>query len=325
MEEALKDYIEKVATSVVNKLNMNSDDKTYTYEEASIKKNNGIEYNGFTVRESDNELAPTFYVDDYFKNGEDVNKVADIYYELYLESVNNDVLAGNDVIKNIKDFDLIKDNIYAFLCNYNKNSSFEGPNVKIGNLMIRFRVLVKHDEDGIFSIVVTKEIYDKWNTGLTSTEFLNTAYENTKKLFPLEIRRLEDILNDKLSKQGTSLPEIDYNEMYVVTNNAVTTGAIYMLDNNILSDLSNKINSDKIIIIPSSIHEVIVIPYYDPDDDEWDMSYVENMIKEVNAAELSDDEYLSDTPYVYDNNTKQLMYNKDSSIPNNEVLIPFIA
>jgi hypothetical protein len=319
MEKELKDYIEKVATSVINKLNMNSDDKTYTYEEVSVTKNNGMKCNGFTVIESDNNIAPSFYVNTYFESNEDVNKVADMFYDIYLESVNdNTILTRNNIIKNIGDFDLVKDNIFVFLCNYAKNSDFEGPSVKVGDLMIRFKIIVRQDEDGLFTIPITKEIYDKWNTGLTSEEFLDMAYANTKRLFPLKISNLEDIINDKLKEQGLSLPKIE-NEMYVVTNDTNINGAIYMLDNNVLSDLSDKMNSNKLIILPSSIHETIVIPYNDAIKDEHDMEYISHMIEEVNVNELSDDEYLSDTPYVYDKDTNKLVYT------DNEISIPFIA
>lgn len=322
MEKELKDYIEKVATSVINKLNMNSDDKTYTYEEVSVTKNNGIEHNGFTVIESDNNIAPSFYVNTYFESNEDVDKVADMFYDLYLESVNDNVLAGNNIVKNIGDFDLVKDNIFVFLCNYAKNYDFKGPNVKVGDLMIRFKIIVRQGEDGLFTIPITKEIYDQWNTGLTSEEFLDMAYENTKRLFPLKIKSLEDVINDKLKEQGLSLPKMENYEMYVVTNDSLINGAIYMLDNNVLSDLSNKMNSSKLIILPSSIHETIVIPYNDAIKDEHDMEYISHMVEEINDTELSDDEYLSDTPYIYDNDTKELIY---TDYTDNEISIPFIA
>jgi hypothetical protein len=146
------------------------------------------------------------------------------------------------------------------------------------------------------------------------------AYANTKKLFPLKVSNLEDIINDKLKEQGLSLPKME-NEMYmyVVTNDTNINGAIYMLDNNVLSDLSDKMNSNKLIILPSSIHETIVIPYNDAIKDEHDMEYISHMIEEINVNELSDDEYLSDTPYVYDKDTNKLIYT------DNEISIPFIA
>jgi hypothetical protein len=144
------------------------------------------------------------------------------------------------------------------------------------------------------------------------------AYANTKKLFPLKVSNLEDIINDKLKEQGSSLPKME-NEMYVVTNDTNINGAIYMLDNNVLSDLSDKMNSSKLIILPSSIHETIVIPYNDAIKDEHDMEYISHMIEEINVNELSDDEYLSDTPYVYDKDTNKLIYT------DNEISIPFIA
>lgn len=55
-------------------------------------------------------------------------------------------------------------------------------------------------------------------------------------------------------------------------------------------------------ILPSSIHEVILIPAYDHD------SYDEltSMVKEVNSTQLSKEEILSDHVYFYSRETGQI-------------------
>ena len=69
----------------------------------------------------------------------------------------------------------------------------------------------------------------------------------------------------------------------------------------ILKELSDLFEKD-LIILPSSIHEVILIPAYDHD------SYDEltSMVKEVNSTQLSKEEILSDHVYFYSRETGQI-------------------
>ena len=65
-------------------------------------------------------------------------------------------------------------------------------------------------------------------------------------------------------------------------------GAIYAIDR-----IKRIANAGKIIVIPSSIHELIVYKY----DEDMDMDDFNNMVKEVNK-ELNPEDVLSDRVYV---------------------------
>ena len=55
-----------------------------------------------------------------------------------------------------------------------------------------------------------------------------------------------------------------------------------------------KIYGDKCMVIPSSVHEVLLVPYNEEYQD------VEMLIEEVNNTQLTRDEILSNKPYVLD-------------------------
>ena len=78
-------------------------------------------------------------------------------------------------------------------------------------------------------------------------------------------------------------------------------GASVMLYKDPLRDFANYMGHD-LYILPSSIHEVILIPAYDHD------SYDEltSMVKEVNSTQLSKEEILSDHVYFYSRETGQI-------------------
>lgn len=83
-------------------------------------------------------------------------------------------------------------------------------------------------------------------------------------------------------------------KMYVLTNQYKLNGAASMFYPDVLKDFAAEQGTD-LIILPSSIHEVILIPMEEgmkPDD-------FKHMIREVNSEEVEASEILSDHAYVY--------------------------
>ena len=70
----------------------------------------------------------------------------------------------------------------------------------------------------------------------------------------------------------------------------------------VVKKFADKVGQD-IYIIPSSIHEVILIPAMG-----WDTKEIDEMIREVNRTQLDPVEILSDHVYVYKRETEELGY-----------------
>ena len=89
--------------------------------------------------------------------------------------------------------------------------------------------------------------------------------------------------------------------MYVLTNQSKYYGASGILDHSTLHRISEQIGD--FIVLPSSIHEVIIIP---KNEDMGDYSRLAAMVKEVNAAVVLPEERLSDHVYVYSRDNEKL-------------------
>ena len=83
-------------------------------------------------------------------------------------------------------------------------------------------------------------------------------------------------------------------DMYVLTNEKRINGAGTMFYDGLLKKFADKIEKD-LIIIPSSVHEVILIPK----DNEISDEEINEMIGEVNENELETVEILSNHMYLY--------------------------
>ncbi len=83
-------------------------------------------------------------------------------------------------------------------------------------------------------------------------------------------------------------------KMYVLSNANSVNGASCLLYENVIRNFAEKIKSD-LIIIPSSIHEVILLPFYKDMKEEE----LNDMVKDVNASQVPIDEILSEHIYYY--------------------------
>ena len=129
-------------------------------------------------------------------------------------------------------------------------------------------------------------------------KLMELAEKNTPKLFPAELKSMEQVLKgiagtylrndykeesfDNLSAESVEIP------LYVLSNQRNLHGAAVILYDGILREFAGNMGSD-LIILPSSIHEVLLIPY----EEGSDLSELKQMVMYVNSTEVSEEEILS--------------------------------
>ena len=85
---------------------------------------------------------------------------------------------------------------------------------------------------------------------------------------------------------------------YVVTNKSEYRGASAILNKKMLSEFGRKYNINKVVVIPSSIHEMLILS---ADILELErMEELTKMVQDVNANEVLVREQLSDRAYILD-------------------------
>ena len=85
--------------------------------------------------------------------------------------------------------------------------------------------------------------------------------------------------------------------MWVVTKTKKINGSSLILYRNELDKIAMRLGSD-LYILPSSIHELIVVP-----SDIGDTQELRMMVAAVNENEVPEEELLSDNVYYYDRAT----------------------
>ncbi len=103
-------------------------------------------------------------------------------------------------------------------------------------------------------------------------------------------------------KAGIPEEELPDNNMYVLTNDEGFEGASALLHPELFEEAAEEVE-DNVIIIPSSIHELLCVP----------MSVISvkdaaEMIVEVNESQVAPEDVLSTHPYIYWRETKNITF-----------------
>lgn len=90
-------------------------------------------------------------------------------------------------------------------------------------------------------------------------------------------------------------------KMFVISNEQGINGAAAVLDENLMAKVTEELGED-FYVLPSSIHECIVIPA-----ENMDVNELKAMVQEVNDTQVMPQEKLSDQVYQYDQDSHQLV------------------
>lgn len=306
--DEFKDY---VADNIKNFLNESYENATVDIKQ--VVKNNNQELDGLVIRKEGENITPNIYLNGMFDDYEKGKSIDDIMQEIA------DLRTGADIgldempfsIEDIRDVEKIKDRIECRLVNCEKNAEYlEGkPYTQVEDLAVIYTVnLGKQGPDNLMSTTVTDMLLSDW--GISKEELHDIAMENLADS-DIQLKSLRDQMIELLYPDGAPddhsmdfmLPPEDAGpQMYVLTNSDKHYGAKAVLDTKKMDEIAEKLGGDY-VILPSSVHEVLILP----NANEMDRSALEDMVRTVNATEVKPNEVLSDNVYVYDAQAHEIM------------------
>lgn len=288
----------------------------------TIKKNNGLTLDGLCVGKQEERAAPTIYLNAFyeaFKNGRPLNDILDDIVALYQKSR----LPDDIHLEDLSSKELVMDKIVFRLINEsaNRNLLEDIPHISCPglDLSLVFCLSLQRTGDSLLSALIHNRHLDIWN--LSADDVFQAAKNNTPHLFPATIRALPEVIKDIARKTaGKELEEEALNEifdmtplsppMYVLTNSIGLNGAGCLFYDEILKDFATCLDSD-LIILPSSIHEVLIIP------NQKDISFEElaDTVFCINQEEVPEEDRLSNHIFYYSRNSNDLSIAFTSSVP----------
>ena len=268
-----------------------------------VIKNNGCEMDGLVIMEKGKDIAPTIYLDSFYElytNGENIKNIIRQIEVIYEQNKNNVTFDVNI----LKHFDTIKDKIVYKVVNYRSNEKLleQVPHKRILARGVVFYCLLDNEYGRSATALIYNNNLKNWN--VTIDDVYKAALKNTPDLLHSKISSMAALFEKcGVNVDGEEVDLKDYvpSDMYVLTNESKLNGAACILYENVLYDFAQKLGAD-LYILPSSVHEVILLPKLSM----FEKDELVNMVKEVNTEGVAADEVLSDHVYEY-NRTERLI------------------
>ena len=256
-------------------------------------KNNDTPKHGIIISYGEMQLSSVIYIDEFYnryqKKKLTIEETAD-----EVVSINCSTRCNNDIdISSIFSWDSCKDRIIFRLISAKKNNKYLSnvTYVPFLDLAIMFTLYVDIDVEGVRTMKITKDIMNGW--GVDVRDLMSYALVNTPRILPAKIEPMYDVITSFLGYKpddevGDEFP------MILVSNDRMVYGATTILYEDAMIDLGDRLG-ESFYIIPSSIHEVLVLPEscVDNTDD------INSIINDVNRDHVINEDILSDKVYYY--------------------------
>jgi len=253
-----------------------------------VLKNNDTKRLKMTISKAGENIRQSIDVKplyEQFEGGKDLSLIADKIIEI-VEKEDETGKIINNAMGNpewIFDFEQVRDKLCFKIISQESNKEYleKHYHVKYLDLGAVVTVVISNDEGNLCSFAVTKEMARNWN--VSDEEIFMQTSLNTKKIMQF-------------------ITEIAFEIIPVITSKSKINGATALMYKEIFKDYCEERGLKEIVIIPSSIHELI------PFDGDMDKETITAMIKEVNADTVPPEEVLSDHPYFYNLEENTIKY-----------------
>ena len=254
-------------------------------EITSVTKNNGLILKGLTIKHEDSRISPTVYLEAFYEmyeSGTPFGEIMNMLYRYETEHRRSDLHA-----EEYTDFESIKDRLIYKIVNFDMNRELleHVPYVGWNDLAIVFCCVLEGSANGYATVLVRNEHLKMWD--IDRDELYDLARENTPRIMSDELKTIDEVLPQLFLTEAP--------DMYILSNRHRIFGATSMLYSEHLKEVADS-HSGGLYILPSSIHEVILMP----EESACDEDYMREMIRDINSTEVDLEDRLSDNLYYYD-------------------------
>ena len=272
-------------------------------------------YTGLMVRKEGELLTPTINLNqlyEAYKTQPSVTmetvcrKIADIVLEAPIQVD----------LKAILNYENVKDKLFIRVSSAETNKEVLEivPHQLKEDLAITYHVAVGKDQDGLSSMLITNEMMKEY--GVTQEQIHEDAMKSSPRVMVPEVSSI-GVLIDEIYQKNILMLTPDEREMlletlqessemptfFVVTNTDRIDGAGVIFYPEFMDNMGELLGNN-FFILPSSIHQMLILP----DDGQVDAEMLRDMVKEVNATQVAPAERLTNDVYHFD--TKDHVFEK---------------
>lgn len=265
-----------------------------TVKVSDVRKNNNVILSGLVVKQKDQKVLPTIYLEPYFEQ-----------YEMGFASLDEVIVEIATAYQSAIDNNpypffhqsmLSKDKVIGTVINRHFNEDFlrDVPYVEfLDDYAIIFKVLLDIEADGTFATVTITDYMAEF-LNMTTEELLSLALENTPKLCPVELKNIKELLVESIGLKEEDFSNVKEEiKMYYLSNKQRNLGCFSIFAKECRQRLQELFDCD-VYVIPSSIHEFLIVP----DDGKMGIENLTVIIRMVNAEEVPEEQLLGSKPFL---------------------------
>lgn len=239
-------------------------------------------------------LINQHYQEDYLKNNRSIKDIASDIKEAYECNQKTPINVSADKLSN---YDFVKVRSYIKLLNFEKNEEYLKDKVydRVEDLAAIYCVSVESRTKGIGSIPVTNDYLKTLN--VSKEQFKEDALANMKN--SVLMKTMQEMLFEEMGVYVSGPEE----NMYILTNTNILNGAGQILVPEASDKLLSLGKGDEFIVFPSSVHELILLPFCDY---KYESIYdLQSIVMNANEHAVSNADFLSNSVYMYNARTRE--------------------
>lgn len=263
-------------------------------EIVQIIKNNQIKSENLTYKSRDYNLFPSIRLEELYQKYQEYGM--DWCVDMAVSILKNVKRIDEDQL--MESWESAKGRIVVELIkeSWNQELLEEIPYKAFLDLAVIYRIKMWECKSGDVVHTVTNEMMERWN--ITEEELYEAALVNLQKE-EFEIIGLHQVLKD-MTEEHIDVEQKDefHGWAYVFTNRSRIKGAAAMLRTDLLNRFAEAHGSD-LFILPSSVHEVILLPAKEDEN----TAELRRIVRETNEEIVNEEEWLSDEVYYFRRST----------------------
>lgn len=281
-------------------------DGAFQVKKHDVIRNNNVKQAGIAVVvKEETDIGPCVYLDEFYReyesDGMKFDEIVDEVYRLILKY-------GEDMpdvdLSGFRNWETVHGDIHPKLVNAEQNKELleKIPHRNFLDLAVVYYAIARdHAREDIGTVLIYNGHMEIW--GQEEENLYQTAMRNMRADGEADFITLETIIKQIA---GITFPKKDGNashdtDMYILTNRHRRFGAAEILDKKTLRMVADKVG-DGFIVLPSSVHETIVLPPKDATEYEG----LAAKVREVNDTQVDAEERLSYHVYVYSRDEEML-------------------
>lgn len=283
------------------------------YEDAQVRveemRKLNENYLGIAILKEDQVIAPTFNLNQLYEMYQSDPQIS---MESIMRNITGVVLDTPEQfdLKSITEYENAKEKLFIRVSSAEKNGEMlqNVPHQMREDLVITYHLAISMDEVGRGSTTITNDMLKRY--GISEEQLHADAMESSPKIMPLHVDAMKNVIKQIIGgdnkpliqdKGFKAMEEViseglkEGEPMFVITNQQTMDGASAIFYPEVMKQLGECFQGD-FFILPSSIHETIVLP----DKGDFDYLSLKSIVQEINNNQVLEEEQLTNDVYHYD-------------------------